>query len=321
MIELFYKNFECSVILDNSNTSQWFPVKSGVRQGCIISPILFLLCIDWIMKNTTADKPRGIQWTLFSQLEDIDFADDLAILSTTPKQLQEKTDRLTAFSQKTGLSINANKTQVMCINPPTPAQITAEGKVLENVQDFTYLGSIVSTDNGAYKDIKARLGKARSTYARLKPIWKSKAYSTKSKLRLYNSLVKSVLLYSSECWRIIQSDTNKLNAFHNGCLRRICGIYWPNVISNADLYKRTNCQSICTEIKRRRLRWVGHVLRMENHRTPKTAIRWTPTGKRKRGRPKTTWRRTVTNELANDISLMGHGTGHGQRPTPLESSS
>ena len=91
------------------------------------------------MRKTTADKPRGIQWTLFSQLEDIDFADDLAILSTTAKHLQEKTDRLTAFSKKTGLHINADKTQVMYINPPAPVQITAEGKVLENVEDFTYL--------------------------------------------------------------------------------------------------------------------------------------------------------------------------------------
>jgi hypothetical protein len=55
-------------------------VKSGVRQGCTRSPILFVVVINWVMPKTTSDKPRGVQWTLFSQLEDLDFADDLAFL-------------------------------------------------------------------------------------------------------------------------------------------------------------------------------------------------------------------------------------------------
>ena len=89
LIETFYNHFECSVILNNTS-SEWFTVKSGVRQGCILSPILFLVVIDWVMRKTTSDKPRGIQWTLFSQLEDLDFADDLAFLSVKLDHLQEK---------------------------------------------------------------------------------------------------------------------------------------------------------------------------------------------------------------------------------------
>ena len=89
LIETFYNHFECSVILSNTS-SEWFPVKSGVRQGCILSPILFLVVIDWVMRKATSDKPRGIQWTLFSQLEDLDFADDLAFLSVKLDHMQEK---------------------------------------------------------------------------------------------------------------------------------------------------------------------------------------------------------------------------------------
>ena len=108
-------NFECSVILSNTS-SEWFPVKSGVRQGCILSPNLFLVVIDWVMRKTTSDQPRGIQWTLFSQLEDLDFADDLAFLSVKLDHLQEKTDRLERYTKQTGLTINTSKTQVMSIN-------------------------------------------------------------------------------------------------------------------------------------------------------------------------------------------------------------
>ena len=142
-----------------------------------------------------------------------------------------------------------------------------------------------------------RLGKARNTFSCLQTIWKSKQYSLKTKIQLYNSNVKSVLLYGSECWRVIESDMNKLSSFHNGCLRKICRIFWPEKISNKDLYRKTNCRNVVLEIKHRRLRWLGHVLRMDQNSIPKVALRWTPPGKRKQGRPKTTWRRTVTSEL------------------------
>ena len=59
----------------------------GVRQGCNISPMAFLLSIDWIMRNTTSDKSSGIKWTLLSQLEDLYFAYDLAVLSSSPQNL------------------------------------------------------------------------------------------------------------------------------------------------------------------------------------------------------------------------------------------
>ncbi|XP_070549760.1 uncharacterized protein [Ptychodera flava] len=90
---------------------------------------------------------------------------------------------------------------------------------------------------------------------------------------------------------------NKINAFHNACLRRICRIFWPNKISNKELYKSTKNESLVIEIQRRRLRWLGHVFRMNQNRVPKTALRWPPPGKRRQGRPKTTWHRTVMAEL------------------------
>ena len=116
---------------------------------------------------------------------------------------------------------------------------------------------------------------------------------------MYNTLVKSVLLYGSECWRVIKRDMNKINAFHNGRLRRIRCIFWSNKISNEELYRKTKSRSVVhvLEIRRHRIRWLGHILRMDPNRIPKVALRWTPPGKRKQGRLKTTWRRTVMAEL------------------------
>ena len=73
-------------------------VKTGVRQGNLLSPFLFLLSLDWIMKKTTENRRNGIQWTRWSQLEDVDFADDLALLSHNHKQKQEITELLNTVS-------------------------------------------------------------------------------------------------------------------------------------------------------------------------------------------------------------------------------
>ena len=135
LMGLFYRQFECSVIV-NGKPSECFTVESGVRQGCAMSPILFLMAIDWVMRKTTADKPRGIQWTLFSHLEDLDFADDLAVLSSNYTHLQEKTERLNQYAKQTGLNINGPKTQVMCINTTPDAPIIVNGETLDYVEEF-----------------------------------------------------------------------------------------------------------------------------------------------------------------------------------------
>ena len=219
--------------------------------------------------------------------------------------MQEKTNRLSCFVKQTGLNISTTKTKTLLINASTTEPILADGESLEKVDEFTYLGSIVSINEATHKDINSRLGKAQCAFAVLRPIWRSKQLRLKTKIRIYNSNVKSVLLYGSECWRVIQSNMKRLDAFNNRCLRRICGIYWPNVISNKDLFKVTKTRCLTDDIKCRRMRWLGHVFRMEPDRTAKIALRCTPLGKRKPGRPRTTWRRTITTELAENHLTLG----------------
>ena len=164
LIKMFHNNFECSIILGNTITEA-FPVKSGVRQGCILSPILFLVTIDWVTRQATSLRSRGIQWTMFSHLQDLDFADDIAILSSAPTHLQEKTDDLNINAKKMGLIISKKKSKIMCVNSDASRPINIDGELLEHIEEFTYLGSVISTDNSAQKDIKGRLNKARCAFS------------------------------------------------------------------------------------------------------------------------------------------------------------
>ena len=267
LIKLFYVNYECSVILEDK-ISEWFSVKTGVRQGCILSPILFLITIDWIMRQT-CDQKRGIQWTLFDHLEDLDFADDLALLSRQISHLQEKTAKLSSYAAKTGLQINLNKTKTMHINRKSNEKINIDDQDIEAVEDFTYLGSILSVNNGAEKDIKSRLQKARTSFS-----MRSNKYSRKTKPRIFKNNVLSVLLYGSECWRMTATDISKLETFQNKCLRQICKIFYPNIISNRDLLDLTKIDKLEIQIKKRRHRLIGHIMRMQNQNIPKVALKW-----------------------------------------------
>lgn len=294
LIKAFYDNFECTV--GDSETS--FPVKTGVRQGCVMSSTLFIIAIDWVLRQTTSDEPRGIRWTTFSTLEDLDFADDLALLSHTHQHIQEKTSRLKTFSSQIGLRINTKKSEVMILNNDQSPSVALDEQDLPKTDQFTYLGSTVRIDGGAETDIKQRLSKARAAFNNLQNVWKSGQYTTRIKLKLYSSCVIPILLYGCECWRMTDADQEKLNTFHTKNLRRILRIFWPNKISNQDLLRRCQQEDMSTIIRRRRWRWIGHVLRKEQQDLTKTALFWTPEGKRKRGRPKTTWRRTVQTEMA-----------------------
>ena len=107
-----YEDFECAAI-DGSDTSDWFKIKSGVKQGCVMSGFLFLLALDWIMRKATADKRRGIRWKFTTVLEDLDFADDIALLSSKFNDLGEKTGRMTEEASIVDLKINARKCKTL----------------------------------------------------------------------------------------------------------------------------------------------------------------------------------------------------------------
>ena len=119
---------------------------------------------------------------------------------------------------------------------------------------------------------------------------------TSTKLRLFNSNVKYVLLYGSETWRETASSIKALQVFLNHCFRTILGVRWPDTISNKELWRKTKQQPINLTIRSRPWKWIGHTLRKANNIT-KQSLEWSPQGKRKRGRPKNSWRRDVISEL------------------------
>lgn len=216
LIKTSYDGTSCKV-MHAGQLSQSFSVRTGIKQGCLLSPFLFLLAIDWIMMETTEGKINGIQWTMWEQLDDRDFGDDIALLSHTQIQMQMM-DRLTQAATKLGLTPNTAKTQVMTIHSKTSNPILMHSTALK-VETFTYLGSVVDITGGAEEDIKSRINKARVVFNMLRKIWSSKHISINTKICIFNSNVKQVMLYRSEAWKTTKHTTNRLQTFINTCLR------------------------------------------------------------------------------------------------------
>ncbi|VDP61438.1 unnamed protein product [Schistosoma curassoni] len=136
------------------------------------------------------------------QLDDLNFADDLALLSQTRQQMQEKTTSIAAASTTVGLNIHKGKRKILRYNTSCNNRITLDGEDLEDVKTFIYLNSIIDEHGGSDEDVKVWIGKARAAYLQLRNIWNSKQLSTNIKVRIFNTNVKTVRLSTgAETWR------------------------------------------------------------------------------------------------------------------------
>ena len=132
-----------------------------------------------------------------------------------------------------------------------------------------------------------RIGKAATTLGRLiSHVWENPKLTTPTKMAVYKACIVSTLLYSSETWTTYSKQESKLNSFHMRCLRRILSIQWSDKVPNAQVLERAGLHTIFTLLRQSRLRWLGHVSRMEDGRIPKNILFCEfASGKRTVGRP------------------------------------
>ena len=171
---------------------------------------------------------------------------------------------------------------------------------MENVDNFHYLGSIISTDNSCEKDILSRMCLAQASFNQLYTcLFSREDVSISTKMRVYVASVRSVLLYSCESWIITSSLSSILDSCEMRFLRRILGIRGFPYPPNEEVRSRCHVEETISQInKKRRLMWLGHVLRIKDDRMPQQVLldRHPSNWKRPRGRPCQSWDRMVHTE-------------------------
>lgn len=272
--------------------SDSFETSTGVLQGCLLSPELFNLFLTAVF--SLLDNSSGVHIGGIS-IDKLAYADDIDQVAENLGDLQSQADNIQSTTSSFGMTINSSKTKAMLCSRKSENQETLSlqlgGDNIEWVEDFTYLGSLITSDNNHSKDIKRRLALANSSFKALMPIWRNKNLSTLLKTRLFNTLIIPIAMYACESWTLKTDDQRRLAAFETKSLRRIAGITYLDRISNIRLFESLKIKhTILDKIKLQQLRWLGHIQRMENSRLPKIVFDGRVHGSRPRGRPPKRWK-------------------------------
>lgn len=282
LIRSFHDGMQAAVVHDGK-TSALFDMRRGVRQGCVLAPTVFGIFFSLIMKVAFGDDVQGVHLhtrtdgKLFNSsllrsrrkredlyVDSLIFADDAAFVANSSHDLQVILDKFAKACSLFSMSINAKKTVVMAQGLNKKPKILLDGTPLDVVDQFCYLGSNVSSNLSLDVEIGSRLGKAATTFGRLSArVWTNHHLTTRTKMLVYQTCVLSALLYGAETWTSYAKQERRLNNFHMRCLRNILNITWRDRVTNERVLQIAQLPSITAMLKQRRLRWLGHVHRMD----------------------------------------------------------
>ena len=153
-------------------TTDWFQIGKGVCQGCILSPCLFNLYAEYIMKNTGLEKTQARIKIAGRNINNLRYAEETTLMAECEEELQSLLMKVKEESEKVGLKLNIQKTQIMASGPITYWQV--DGETVETVSDFIFLGSKITTDGDCSHEIKRRLLLGRKVMNNLDGIFKSR---------------------------------------------------------------------------------------------------------------------------------------------------
>ena len=287
-IRSLYSGQEATVRTE-SGDSEWFTIGQGVRQGCILSPYLFNVYAEYIMRNAL-DGFSGEVSVGGRQLTNLRYADDTTLIARTAPELQNLIDRVKSTSEEYGLFLNVKKTKVMIYGGSPNQPVKADGEDIEVVNTFNFLGSVIVDEGGSSQEIRRRLAMARTAAIGLTDIWKDRGITKTTKKSILNALVFPIATYGSETWAVGKADRSKVQAFEMWCWRKMLRISWKEHKTN----EFVRCQvgeytPLYHKIVRNKLQYFGHISRREGDCLEKIIVQGMMEGQRRRGRQKTRW--------------------------------
>ena len=288
--------------------SEPFDTKRGFRQGDSLSCDFFNLMLEKIIRAAELNRSGTI---LYKSVQLLAYADDIDIIGKNKGYVCSAFSGLDREAKRMGLVVNEDKTKYLLSahkqseHTRLGTHVTVDSYKFEKVDDFVYLGTSINTNNNVSLEIQRRITLANKCYFGLSRQLRSKVLSRRTKITLYKSLIMPVLVYGAEAWTMKASDEAALGVFERKILRKI---YGPLRVGdgeyrrrfNDELYELYNDIDIVQRIKIQRLRWLGHVVRMDrNAPALKIFNAGRDAGNRGRGRPPLRWKDQVEKDLAS----------------------
>ena len=284
-------------VTSTDGETDYFKIFAGVMQGDTLAPFLFVIVLDYALRRAIEGREEELGFTLHPRRSrrvgaesicDLDFADDIVLLSNEIEQAKQLVHSVEAECVLVGLRLNAVKTKVMFFNTDVQTLHSMDGTEIKQAltdtgdQDFIYLGSWCTKD----RDIRTRKALAWKSLHKLNKVWSSDM-SRKIKINLFRATTETILLYGSSTWTLTKQEETSLDGTYTRMLRKVLNINWSERITNATLYG--SLSRVSETIRTRRLKLAGHVFR-DNSSPAHRTVTWLPThGYAVRGRPQTSF--------------------------------
>jgi hypothetical protein len=283
--------------------SSIFKVKVGLRQGEALSTILFNIVLEKAIRNIEIN----LNGTIFNRTKQYLAYADVVILGRSVRAIEEVLAQLKNTALKAGLAINESKTKCMRTTRNEmgdKSDLRAEGMVFEEVTNFKYLGSLITRKNEIGEEIKMRIAAGNRCYYGLLHLFGPRTMSRRVKIKIYKTILKPIVIFGCEAWSMTEKVKTRLNMWERKILRKVYGPVTEQGVwiirTNEELRELYKARDLVVDIKRKRLEWLGHVIRMDQRRVVKKIFDSKPEGRRKVDRPRLRW----LDELEDDLRVM-----------------
>ena len=240
-------------------TTDWSEIGKGVCQGCILSPCLFNFYAEYIVRNAVLEEAQAGIKIARRNINHLRYANDTTLMAESEEELKSLLMKVKEESEKVGLKLNIQKTQIMASGPITPWEI--DGETVETVADFIFLGSKIIADGDCIQEIKRRLLLGRKVMTNLDSIFKSRDITLPSKVCLVKAMVFPMVMYGCESWTIKKAEHRRIDAFELWCWRRLLRVPWTARRSNQSNLKEISpgcsLEGLMLKLK---LKYFGHLM-------------------------------------------------------------
>ena len=238
LLQSLYVNQRATIRWNGERTEE-FEIGKGARQGCIVSPHLFVTYTESGMRDAGISN-YGIKIG-GDNVGDMRYADDTALLKSSRDGIGNLTHAVNEAGKNLNLHLNVRKTKLLVAgkNPESKYNIRIDGEDVE-VESFKYLGSIKTSTANCTNDIKARIAIAKKKMVDLHDVWNDKNIRKDLKMKLVKTLVWSALLYGAESWTLRKADENIIMAAEMWFWRRMLNISWKNKRTNDSILQELN---------------------------------------------------------------------------------
>ena len=237
-------------------TTDWFQIGKGVRQGCILSPCLFNLYAEYIMRNNGLEEAQARIKIAGRNINNLRYADDTTLMSESEEGLKSLLMKVKWESEKVGLELNIQKTKITVSGPITSRQIDGE-----TVSDFIFWGSKITADGESSHEIKRCLLLGRKVITNLDSILKSRNIILSTKVCLVKAMVFLVVMYGCESWTIKKAEPQRIDVFELWCWRRLLRVPWTAGRSIQSILKEISPKySLVGLMLKLKLQYFGHLM-------------------------------------------------------------